>query len=288
MVIISALLCLTTLLKLISISNAIRWLSGDAARFRKDYLKNRPQTVFALEVLLQVCKADFFPFGLKDYRLAQRMRRLPRESVYGTVAWWVLAAFQTFFVLGAHAPPKITWASRNVYGGVGAVLGILLMIGIILLAAESFISYVVLGSYGAAFHRLDVHRRRIRDEAARPAMLLQQPADRNLAVVEMFAYAGTFLTAFVIMASTTYFISMQLGGFAALDGRIGPGLIDVHRLYDAFYWTVNIAGGSSEAEPFTMLAMLLAMIGTITYLLLTVIVLAGLAGIVFTAPANPD
>jgi hypothetical protein len=302
MVIISALLCLTTLLKLISISNAIRWLSGDAARFRKDYLKNRPQTVFALEVLLQVCKADFFPFGLKDYRLAQRMRRLPRESVYGTVAWWVLAAFQkiffqfqglalvsaAFFVLGAHAPPKITWASRNVYGGLGAVLGILLMIGIILLAAESFISYVVLGSYGAAFHRLDVHRRRIRDEAARPAMLLQQPADRNLAVVEMFAYAGTFLTAFVIMASTTYFISMQLGGFAALDGRIGPGLIDVHRLYDAFYWTVNIAGGSSEAEPFTMLAMLLAMIGTITYLLLTVIVLAGLAGIVFTAPANPD
>jgi hypothetical protein len=39
MVIISALLCLTTLLKLISISNAIRWLSGDAARFRKDYFK---------------------------------------------------------------------------------------------------------------------------------------------------------------------------------------------------------------------------------------------------------
>ena len=251
--------------------------------------------MFALEVLLQVCKADFFPFGLKDYRLAQRMRRLPRESVYGTVAWWVLAAFQkiffqfqglalvsaAFFVLGAHAPPKITWASRNVYGGVGAVLGILLMIGIILLAAESFISYVVLGSYGAAFHRLDVHRRRIRrrgGQAGHAAAAASGP-EPGRGLAGMFAYAGTFLTAFVIMASTTYFISMQLGGFAALDGRIGPGLIDVHRLYDAFYWTVNIAGGSSEAEPFTMLAMLLAMIGTITHILLTVIVLAGLAGL---------
>ena len=90
------------------------------------------------------------------------------------------------------------------------------------------------------------------------------------------------------MASATYFISIQLGGFAALDDRIGPGLIDGHRLFGAFYWTVNIAGGSSEAEPVTMLAMLLAMIGTITYLLLTVIVLAGLAGIVFTAPGKPD
>ena len=36
-----------------------------------------------------------------------------------------------------------------------------------------------------------------------------------------------------------------------------------------------------------MLAMLLAMIGTITYLLLTVIVLAGLAGVAITASENP-
>jgi len=36
------------------------------------------------------------------------------------------------------------------YGGTGAALGIMLMIGIILLAGESFLSYVVLGSYWAA------------------------------------------------------------------------------------------------------------------------------------------
>jgi hypothetical protein len=71
MVIIPALLCLATLLKLISISNAIRWLGRDAARYRKDVLRNKPQTVLALEVLLQISRADFFPFGLKDYRLAQ-------------------------------------------------------------------------------------------------------------------------------------------------------------------------------------------------------------------------
>ncbi len=297
MVTIPALLCLVTLLKLTSISNSIRWLRDDARKYREDLARHKPQTVLAMEVLLQVCHANFFPFGLKDYRLARYMRKLPRRSVRGAVTWWVLALFHkvlfqfqglalasaAFFALGAHLPRGITWAPRNLYGGMGAALGILLMIGIILLACESFMSYVVLGSYGAAFHHLDVRRRRILDEAVRPAALLPQPDNRNLAIIEMFAYAGTFITAFVIMAGATYFISVQLGGFAALDDRIGPGLIDVRRLYDAFYWTVNIAGGSSDAEPVTMLAMLLAMIGTITYLLLTVIVLAGLAGVAITA-----
>jgi hypothetical protein len=302
MVIILALLCLATLLKLISILNAIRWLSGDAARFRGALLKHKPQTVFSLEVLLQVWHANFFPFGLKDYRLVRYMRNLPRKSVRGMAVWWVLAVYQKvffqfqglafasamFFALGAEARPEITLVPRNMYGGMGALLGILLMIGIILLAGEAFMSYVVLGSYGAAFHRLDVRRRHIVGDAAKPAMLLPQPEGRNPAIIEMFAYAGIFLTAFVIMSSTTYFVSVQLGGFAALNDQIGPGLIDGRRLYDAFYWTVNIAGGSSEAEPVTMLAMLIAMIGTITYLLLTVIVLAGLAGIAFTAPGKPD
>jgi hypothetical protein len=302
MVMIPALLCLITLLKLISISNAIRWLGSDAARYRKDVMASKPQTVLAMEVLLQVCHADFFPFGLKDYRLARYMRKLPRKSARGTVTWWIMAIFQkilfqfqglalasaAFLVLGAHAPAGLTWTTRNIYGGIGAALGILLMIGIILLAGESFISYVVLGSYGVAFHRLDMPRRRILDEAARPSMVLPWPANRNLAIVEMFAYAGTFITAFVIMACSTYFISVQLGGFAALDDQIGPGLIDGHRLFDAFYWTVNIAGGSSEANPVTVLAMFLAMIGTITYLLLTVVVLAGLAGIAITAPGESD
>lgn len=301
MEVIAGLLCLITLVKLISISNAIRWLRSDAAQFR-EVIKSKPQTMFALEVILQVHNANFFPFGLKDYRLARYMRKLSRKSVRGTAAWWVLAVFQkvlfqfqglalasaVFLALGAHAPHELTWAPRNVYGGTGATLGILLMIGIILLACESFMSYVVLGSYGAAFHRLNARRRRLLDEAAKPGILLPQPEARNLPVIEMFAYAGIFLSAFMIMACTTYFISMQLGGFAALNDSLGAELIDGRRLYDAFYCTVNIAGGASDAEPVTMLAMLLAMIGTITYLLLTVIVLAALAGIVISAPGERD
>jgi hypothetical protein len=65
-----------------------------------------------------------------------------------------------------------------------------------------------------SFHHLDVPRRRILDEAAGPAVLLPRAEDKNPAIVEMVAYAGIFITAFVIMASATYFISMQLGGFA--------------------------------------------------------------------------
>jgi len=40
--------------------------------------------------------------------------------------------------------------------------------------------------------------------------------------------------------------------------------------------------------PVTVLAMFIGMLGTITYLLLTVIVLAALAGIALSAPAGPD
>lgn len=90
MVLLLGLLCLVTLLKLVSISNAIRWLAAVSA---------------------------------------------------------------VALVLSAHAPQNALVAPRNVYGGMGAALGILLMAGIILLTCESFISYVVFGSYGAAFHR---------------------------------------------------------------------------------------------------------------------------------------
>jgi len=301
LVVIAALLCLLTALKLISIVNAIRWLAGSAAGYRADVGSRRPQTVLALEVALEVSHANFFPFGLKDYLLARLMRRMPRNTVPAVAAWWCLAMFQklfrfqglalvgaTFLVLGANATDTVTLVSRNVYGGVGATLGILLMIGVILLAAESFISYVVLGSYGAAFHHLDWQRRRMLDEAASPAALLPRPARRNLAIVEMVAFAGTFLTGFVVMTSLTYFTCMQLGGFTAIPGSDGPALIDGRRLFDSLYSAVNIAGGSSDGDPVTALAMLIAMIGTITYLLLTVIVLAGLAGIAITAPEKQD
>ena len=169
MTLVLAWLCLVALLKLISISNAIRWLGTSAGQYRKEIVRHKPQTVLALEVQLRMYRADFFPFGLKDYRLAKHMRKLSRASARGAVAWWVLVLFQKVFfqfqgiaavstvalVLGAHAPQAMLLAPRNVYGATGATLGILLMVGIILLTSECFLSYVVLGSYGAAFHRLD-------------------------------------------------------------------------------------------------------------------------------------
>jgi hypothetical protein len=103
----------------------------------------------------------------------------------------------------------------------------------------------------------------------------------------MFAYAGIFLMGFAIMTSATYFISLQFGGFSALTDPVGSGLVDWRRLYGALYATVNIAGGSSEGTPVTVLTMFIGMLGTITYLLLTVIVLAALAGIAITAPSDP-
>jgi hypothetical protein len=148
---------------------------------------------------------------------------------------------------------------------------------------------VVLGSYGKAFHRLDARRLRVLDEAVTPSMLLLEPGEKNVAIIEMFAYAGIFLMAFAIMTSVTYFTSLQLHGFSfsPLADPAAPGLID-WRLYGALYATVNIAGGASEGSPVTVLAMFIGMLGTITYLLLTVIVLAALAGIAITAPSDPE
>lgn len=94
--------------------------------------------------------------------------------------------------------------------------------------------------------------------------------------------------AFAIMTSATYFISLQLGGFSTIADPIAPGLIDWRLLYDTLYATVNIAGGSSEGTPVTVLAKFIGMLGTITYLLLTVIVLAALAGIAITAHRIPS
>jgi hypothetical protein len=139
------------------------------------------------------------------------------------------AVSAVLLVLGAHAPRGMLLASRNVYGGMGAALGILLMVGI-------------------------------------------------------------FLMAFAIMTSVTYFTSLQLHGFSfsPLADPAAPGLIGWRRLYGALYATVNIAGGASEGSPVTVLAMFIGMLGTITYLLLTVIVLASLAGIAITAPSDPE
>jgi hypothetical protein len=276
-----------------AIVNAVIWLREHGEQYRKEHVERKPQTVLALEVLLDVHQANFFPFGLKEHRLARYMRKLPARSACGVVKWWALIVFQkvffqfqwlaavssAFLIFTAHVPSRIMWVPRNVYGGLGAALGFVLMLCVILIACESFISYVVLGSYGAAFHHLDVRRRRLLKEAVHPASLLQLPEDKNLAIVEMVAYAGVLIIASVVMASATYFISMQLGGFAALGGRINPGFIDVRRLFDAAYSTVNIAGGSSEASPVSVLAMLFSMMGTVAYFLLIVITLAGLTSV---------
>lgn len=64
MIIIPAVLCAAAMLKLVSISNAIRWLGGDAKYYRKQILASNPQTVLALETYLKTYHADFFPITL--------------------------------------------------------------------------------------------------------------------------------------------------------------------------------------------------------------------------------
>jgi hypothetical protein len=87
---------------------------------------------------------------------------------------------------------------------------------------------------------------------ARSCRIPECAADKrgiNPIIAETYAYAGLFITAYVITASTSYFVSMQMRGFQLLGGKTVPGVLDPGRLFDSFYWTLMMAAGSGGAGP---------------------------------------
>ena len=297
MIVILTFLCGVALVKFIAIFNTARWIGRNGVQYRRAASRKWPLTVETGESLLDDCSGGFFPFGVKEYRLRLYVRRMRHETVLRRTLRQFLHILQNAFefqylaflisaylIVGAHASGSVTLAPRSTYGFMGFALGVLLMISVTLLAVLAFTSYAVLGSYGVIFYSDELARVQPRISAAAKSGRI---SNRNATITEMYAYAGMLAIAYVAISSTSYFVSMQLGGFDLLNDKIGPGIIDGDRLFNSFYWTMMMAVGSGGAAPVSIITKVITMVGTITALLLLVIVLAGLAGITIATPEQP-
>ena len=68
MEIVTVVLAVAAVLKLIAIAGAIRWLAASSVEDRNALRTASREPIERLDVL-QEMKPDFFPFGLKDYKL---------------------------------------------------------------------------------------------------------------------------------------------------------------------------------------------------------------------------
>ena len=225
------------------------------------------------ESLLQSSNADFFPFGLKEYRLRRYIRRIARGSSWGKLCSLPLAVFQkvlfqfqglalvaavVFAATGSRA--YLVILSPRAYAYAGGSLGLLLMLGVILLVAEAVCSYFELGSYGFSFHRLDLDRTSGM-QAARHARRRKPRRSGAGSVIEMNALMGILITGYLVCSSLCYFLSLRIGGFGLLAGR-NKGFFDGTRLFNAFYYTFTLVYGAG-ASPDTVLARLVSVSGMI-------------------------
>jgi hypothetical protein len=297
MIVILGFLCGVALIKLLAIFNTAKWIGRNGVQYRRAASRKWPLTVDTGESLLDDCSGGFFPFGVKEYRLRLYVRRMRHDTALRRTLRQFLHMMQNAFefqylaflisaylIVGAHASGSVILAPRSAYGLMGLTLGALLMISVTLLAALAFTSYAVLGSYGVIFYSDELARVQPSSSAVARS---GRNSNSNAVITEMYAYAGMLTIAYVAISSTSYFVSMQLGGFDLLNDKIGPGLIDGNRLFNSFYWTMMMAVGSGGAGPASIIAKVITMVGTITALLLLVIVLAGLAGITITTPEQP-
>src|SRR6266545_4372756 len=85
MLVITAGLLAVVLLKILAVVNAIRWLHTHGPAFAMALAEEPPRTVVDQERLYDRLGADFFPFGVKDYRIRRMARSLrgPRGLLVG-------------------------------------------------------------------------------------------------------------------------------------------------------------------------------------------------------------
>jgi hypothetical protein len=197
-------------------------------------------------------------------------------------------AGSALLVITANLPSSVTLVDRRIYGWMGAGYGVLLLIVIITFSVEAFLSYAILGSYGSAFHRLDVprERSRVRTHGSSDSRAnVDQPI-----VTEMIAYGGILVTGYVAMSSTMYFLSQRLGGFAYIPEAHGTTFVQPASLFDALYWTAIIPADLNGAGPvgaFPRIIVLLAFIAAFVMVTFVVFIL-GIAMASVLKPLSED
>jgi hypothetical protein len=265
--------CLYSLvaLKLLAMTNAIRWMLSHGSEYRSRISRAPAATAGERDQILDACNAGFFPFGLKDYQLSSYIRNSSSRGLKrSAVEFFRKYLFQfpgpafagaAILIVTAKLSSSATLVSSHAYGWIGAGYGILMLVVVITFSVEAFISYAVLGSYGTAFHRLNIPREKSKIGARDPSAA---SIKRNEPIVtEMTAFGGILVTGYVAMSSTMYFISMRLGGFDYIPGWHGSALVEPVSLFDSLYWTAIIPADLNGAGPIGALPRIIVLLGFI-------------------------
>jgi hypothetical protein len=286
-VIVISFLYFLVVLKLLAMIHAIRWILSHGSEYRAKMSEAPNVTAAERDRILDDCRAGFFPFGVKDYRLSTYMRNPDCKGLKRfTVGLFRKYLFQfpgpafagsALLVITANFRSGVTFVDGRAYGWIGAGYGALLLIVIITFSVEAFLSYAILGSYGSAFHRLDVPRERFGIGARGPSDSAGKTGEPI--VTEMVAYGGILITGYVAMSSTMYFLSQRLDGFSYIPAAHGTALVAPTSLFDALYWTAIIPAdlnGSGPIGAFPRVIVLLAFIAVFVMVTFVVFIL-GLA-----------
>jgi hypothetical protein len=281
-------------LKLCALINAVRWILLHGSEYQDRVSGGSAISARERDQVLDSCAGGFFPFGVKDYRLSRYLRSPDCKGAKKlAVGFFRKYLFQfpgpaftgaALLVITAKFRPTVTLVSGDTYSWVGAGYGVLLLVVIITFAIEAFLSYAILGSYGIAWHRLDVPRERWWSTARRRPR--PDPRKTEPIVIEMTAYGGILITGYTAMSSTVYFVAVRLGGFAAIPASHGSAFVQLDSLLDSLYWTVVVPTDFNGAGPVGAFPRLIALLGFIAAFILITFVVFGL-GVAIAAVRKP-
>jgi hypothetical protein len=270
--VVAILACLYLLvgLKWVATLSAIRWVFFHGTEYRDLVAELPSMTIEEHDEILDKCGGVCFPFGKKEYKLSRYIRNCKGAKR------WALDFFRKYLfqfpgpalagsfllVLTAKSPASVALISGRAYGWLGVGYCALMMVEVLTLSAEAFVSYAILGSYGAAWHRLDTPRQRLRPGARERRSARSRP-DIPI-VTEMIAYFGILITGYLIMICAVYFGSVRLAVFTNIPGSHGGGLIQGGALFDSLYWTTLMPTDFNDTGPVGVLPRVLVLLGFFT------------------------
>jgi hypothetical protein len=233
------------LLRIYSLARGLLWLWWRGPELRDLLREYQPWTAAEREALLRRAGGDFFPFGSKALRIARvarggstrrgRWLRLPLRVVLLVWRYPVFVLLAAVYLVAvaqwplAHPSPAHRAAVAS-----SVTVGLALMIGSIFLAAEAYLSMVILGSYGGSIH---VDTLRPRD-------------DQHRILVDMQAFVGAVFTAHVSAVATMYLVSSRIEHYAKLPAAPSSSIAAVAgHVLDCSYFSLFTLLGANDPEP---------------------------------------
>jgi len=222
---------------------------------------------------------DFFPFGVKDYRL-RRLARTSRAPIRFAVGTFravlfnlaLLAVLVTAYLIWLAATPRVPdLVPRATHDAVALVLALLLIAATILIAIEAVYGYAVLGSYGLGFHELRPERR----------------VPERALVREFQVFAGALIAAHLAGVGAMFLIGHRFGGYRKFTMDTPDAAQAVLQTLDCAYYTLAVFVGAGDPEPLTAAGKLASGLVAVQGLAFLVLVLASMLSIVGNERRRP-